>query len=177
MGTNRSRYCPAQGPAPPGNSYVNNWSSHVHRPGISRKPPHGNDVKYCRRSQLLYGIFPVYNMSYGVWAVVQIYYFAFLLRWEISMFITGTYIMVIELSGVQFGLKSNAWLQIVITSLISVQALIKYFSSWQQASQTKNFLPIFFIKMNFGCNSNWQAVVALPVHDTNIYVMIVVFML
>jgi hypothetical protein len=22
MGTNRSRYCPAQGPAPPGNSYV-----------------------------------------------------------------------------------------------------------------------------------------------------------
>jgi hypothetical protein len=33
------------------------------------------------------------------------------------------------------------------------QALITYFSSWQQASQTKNFLPIFFINLNFGCNS------------------------
>ena len=75
MGTNRSRYCPAQGPAQPGISYINNWSSHVHRPGISPKPPHGNDVKNCRRSRLLYGIFPVYNMSYAVWAVVQIYYF------------------------------------------------------------------------------------------------------
>jgi hypothetical protein len=33
------------------------------------------------------------------------------------------------------------------------QALIKYFSSWQQASQTKNFLPSFFINLNFGYNS------------------------
>jgi hypothetical protein len=38
--------------------------------------------------------------------------------------------------------------------LNNIQALIKYFSSWQQSSQTKNFLPIFFINMNFGCNSN-----------------------
>jgi hypothetical protein len=42
-----------------------------------------------------------------------------------------------------------------VTQWVKLQALIKYFSSWQQASQTKNFLPIFFIKfnMNFGCNS------------------------
>jgi hypothetical protein len=31
----------------------------------------------------------------------------------------------------------------------SLQALIKYFSSWQQASQTKNFLPIFLNKFEF----------------------------
>jgi hypothetical protein len=42
---------------------------------------------------------------------------------------------------------------VVLIDFILSQAFIKNFSSWQQASQTKNFLPIFFINLNFGCNS------------------------